>query len=85
MFLGAGASVPFGFPMTDQILPLIWAALASGDWKGWAGIPRDAGLAHTEAEDLRTFLQWMLPGLADNPTAIRGASIIDAVPFSTNS
>jgi hypothetical protein len=62
LFLGAGASKPFGFPVTDEILPEVMARLRRGDL-----FPRRDGRPAPEADesarDLRALLERLLPGL----------------------
>jgi hypothetical protein len=52
LFLGAGASKPFGFPVTDEILPELLRRLAKGDL-----------LPNESAGELQTLLARLLPGL----------------------
>ena len=52
LFLGAGASKPFGFPVTDEILPELLRRLGQGDL-----LPDEA------AGDLQALLARLLPGL----------------------
>lgn len=89
LFLGAGASVPHGYPATDQLLPSIWRALASPGraWADWAGFRRwetRRGKRHAvpiarNASDLRRILTSILPGLAERDGDFAGASIIDVI------
>lgn len=62
LFLGAGASKPFGFPVTDEILPELLGRLRRGDL-----FPRQQGRAAREADEpareLRDLLARLLPGL----------------------
>ena len=61
LFLGAGASKPFGFPVTDEILPEILQRLRRGDLfpgeRPSADPPRDS------ARELKDLLARLLPGL----------------------
>jgi len=76
LFLGAGASKPLGFPMTDGILTAIWSGLHDGSWRGWPGLRkrRDARKARN---DLVQLIQALLPGLT--PESAAGASIVDVI------
>lgn len=56
-FLGAGASKPFGFPLTSEILPKIWKEIGTGDL--FAGFPNAERSAKRLGEDLKA----LLPGL----------------------
>ena len=62
LFLGAGASKPFGFPVTDEILPELLGRLRRGDL-----FPRQQGSASRKADEsareLRELLERLLPGL----------------------
>jgi hypothetical protein len=62
LFLGAGASKPFGFPVTDEILPELLRRLARRDL-----FPHDGGQGSGEGADttqeLETLLARLLPGL----------------------
>src|SRR5688500_6928226 len=60
-FLGAGASKPFGFPVTDEILPEVLRRLGRGDL-----FPRDKKRsrdAGASSDELRELLERALPGL----------------------
>lgn len=79
LFLGAGASYPLGYPVTEGILPAIWKGLTDdAAWQKWAGLRDNAGAAE-EAENLRRFLALLFPGLEDGAPEIRGASIVDVI------
>jgi len=62
LFLGAGASKPFGFPVTDEILPEVLSRLRRGDLfpRGEERGPREAD---ESARDLGELLERLLPGL----------------------
>jgi hypothetical protein len=62
LFLGAGASKPFGFPVTDEILPEVLSRLRRGDLfpRGEGRGPREAD---ESARDLGELLERLLPGL----------------------
>jgi hypothetical protein len=89
LFLGAGASVPHGYPATDQLLPAIWQALNSPDraWAKWAGFRRWESRRGKRrrvpiprnADDLRRVLTSILPGLPESADDFSGASIIDVI------
>lgn len=57
VFLGAGASRPFGFPLTNELLPRIIKGLDSGDIFG------RSKKAKRYAADLKEYLNTLLPGL----------------------
>lgn len=79
LFLGAGASVDFGYPLTNDILPAIWGDLRSEGWRRWAGIPEDESEAVEEHRVLVDFLSWVFPGLDTTAETVVGASIIDVI------
>jgi hypothetical protein len=62
LFLGAGASKPFGFPVTDEILPEVLGRLRRGDL-----FPRRGGRPARDADEsaraLSELLERLLPGL----------------------
>jgi NAD-dependent SIR2 family protein deacetylase len=62
LFLGAGASVPFGLPVTREILPRIRKRLRSGKLF-------DQHLAERDSKVLRDFLAAFLPGLKNIRTS----------------
>ena len=77
LFLGAGASVPHGYPVTAGILQSIWNGLTArrGGWRDWAGMK---GRGH-DAQLLRNLLEALLPGLGAG-VALNGAvSIVDII------
>lgn len=77
VFLGAGASVPHGFPATDGILDRIWSALNDGGWKKWPGLRgRDAA---RRVRELRQLIEVLLPGVRSCGEATRGVSIVDVI------
>lgn len=78
VFLGAGASKPLGYPVTDQILPAIWAGLNDGTWKKWAGLKNRKG-SRRLAGELRRLLSILLPGLESHGRLGGGASIVDVI------
>jgi NAD-dependent SIR2 family protein deacetylase len=78
VFLGAGASVPHGFPTTDGILPRIWEGLNDGSWRGWPGL-RGKRAAAARAAELRDLLRVLLPGLGKSRRFAGGASIVDVI------
>ena len=79
VFLGAGASRPFGFPLTSDILQRIWNGLhtakGSDSWQRWGGMKG----RRTDARALSTFLQALLPGLTHSGNLDGGTSIIDVI------
>jgi NAD-dependent SIR2 family protein deacetylase len=84
VFLGAGASVPLGYPATNDLLPAIWDGLASTDkWSKWAGFRRMRGKhripIRKNRNDLCDVLRSILPGLADAGPTLSGASIVDVI------
>lgn len=73
-FLGAGASYPFGFPLTKDILPKIREEIASGVL--FEGFPQ----AHERAERLGEALRALLPGfdqVAELPNITDVLSLVD--------
>jgi len=81
IFLGAGASVPLGFPTTAGILNAIREGLRPGltrktkpDWRKRAE-SRDRHFAR----DLRGFLDYVLPGISRSPPGRTDISIIDVL------
>lgn len=80
LFLGAGASYPFGYPLTAGILPKIWSGLhiragTKGSWSRWAGMKGRA----RDAKSLIRCLQALLPGLQPKSAISGGVSIVDAI------
>ena len=69
-FLGAGASVPLGYPVSNGILPAIWSGLARDDedgWRSWAGFQaRGNRQADTRA---RAELQRYFSGESTSPAS----------------
>lgn len=80
IFLGAGASKPFGYPLTNDILKSIRdgvsSTIARKDRPQWCirAVKRNPKFA----KELRAFLRLTLPGLGRERT-LRGASIIDVL------
>lgn len=82
VLLGAGASQPLGYPVTDSILPEIWGGLQDARWKRWPGLkklpPREK---RRRASEPRRLLAILLPGLSpgrDLSTAVeQGMYVID--------
>lgn len=79
VFLGAGASVPFGFPLTRDLLPEIWRRLQVGNLFHW--LSPDTDESDNRAHLTRT-LEYILPGLghvdaADLPLITEILSLID--------
>ncbi|HEV8253778.1 MAG TPA: hypothetical protein VGQ78_03415 [Vicinamibacteria bacterium] len=68
LFLGAGASRPFGFPVTSEILPALLARLRSGKLFG-AGRHLTARQAARDMRELRALLRRFVPGLFRSPAA----------------
>ena len=91
LFVGAGASAAFGFPVTNQILPRIWAGLhdeGPQGWRRWAGFKRTAGrpVQTAAAHDLKRFLAAILPGLGRSGAAApSGATIVDIISMLDHS
>ena len=92
LFVGAGASAAFGFPVTNQILPQIWRDLhdesETGGWRKWAGFKATANrpAQANAARELKQFLSSILPGLdSTNPGAVLGASIVDVISMLEHS
>lgn len=56
IFMGAGASKPFGFPLTNELLPLIKEEMNSGSLFG------RSKKAKQDVADLKEFLRTLLPG-----------------------
>lgn len=87
-FLGAGMSVPFGYPTTLQILPRIWEAIrpaTTAPWRKWAGYRTGSLARHKEdIRDFRRFLISMLPGLKAGFDGT-SASIIDVISMVEHS
>jgi NAD-dependent SIR2 family protein deacetylase len=84
VFLGAGASVPLGYPATNDLLPAIWEGLAAtANWSKWAGFRRKRDKKQIpirkNRDDLHRILCSILPGLADAGPTLAGASIIDVI------
>lgn len=61
LFLGAGASKPFGFPVTDEILPEVLGRMRSGNL--FPSAPRRARNNEDSARELNELLSQLLPGL----------------------
>jgi hypothetical protein len=78
VFLGAGASKPFGFPVTDSILPAIWTGLKDGTWREWPGV-KNRKKQKQFATFLERLLTRLLPGLNSQAPQPGGASIVDVV------
>ena len=78
LFLGAGASRPLGFPVTDGILPGIWEGLQGKAWRKWPGL-RTRRDQQRLRDELVQLLQVLLPGLATGPATVAGASIVDVI------
>ena len=91
LFLGAGASVPHGYPATADLLPAIWHALTSREqaWTRWPGFRRRVNgrykPRHRNAKELRTVLESVLPGLSPGSKDFGGASIIDVISMLEHS
>ncbi len=84
VFLGAGASVPHGFPATNGLLPAICKGLASShEWTKWSEFRRTVGkrkvAIRKNRDDLHQVLCGILPGLAVGDSDLTGASIIDVI------
>lgn len=80
VFLGAGASVPHGYPTTDGILPRIWNGLSDGSFRRWAGLRRGPSRERERrAQELRRLLAVLLPGIEGKRVFPGGASIVDLV------
>jgi NAD-dependent SIR2 family protein deacetylase len=77
VFLGAGASRPLGYPVTDSILPAIWSGLLDGGFRRWPGLRGRRG-ASRFAGRLRRLLVILLPGL-ESGRPPEGASIVDVI------
>lgn len=79
VFLGAGASRPFGYPLTAGILPAIWSGLHTStgkhSWTRWAGMKG----RKDEAARLRDFLSMLYPGLNDSQSLEDSISIVDVI------
>src|SRR5690242_7266091 len=79
LFLGAGASRPFGYPLSAEILPAIWEGLhrksGPGSWTRWAGMRGRPG----DARLLKRLLEAMLPGLQPGTTLDGSTSILDVI------
>ena len=56
IFTGAGASKPFGFPLTNELLPLIKKEINAGT------LFEDFAEGHKEASNLEDYLRSLLPG-----------------------
>jgi NAD-dependent SIR2 family protein deacetylase len=78
VFLGAGASVPHGYPTTEGILPRMWADLADGSWRRWAGL-RGKSKARERVGELRKLIAALLPGVTGRRGVPGGTSIVDLV------
>ena len=74
LFLGAGASKPFGFPVTDEILPELLRRLRRGDLFPDRGNGGSRGSA-APGDELRELLGRLLPGLF--PRAVAPPLITD--------
>ncbi len=76
VFLGAGASAPYGFPVTSQI----WAGLQTDEgsdrWRKWGGLEQ----APQDSETLVQLFKVLLPGL-EARGSVDGASNIDVNPM----
>jgi len=83
IFLGAGASAPYGYPLTTTLLSRIWDGLrrpdGPGGWKRWAGMKHGAKLRHGDARRLETLLKALLPGLETRTKLDSGVSIVDVI------
>lgn len=79
VFLGAGASAPFGYPLTTSLLPRIWEGLhtAAGpnSWVRWAGMKHRRG----DAGRLKNLIEALLPGVAGGAKLDDGVSIVDVI------
>ena len=79
VFLGAGASAPYGYPLTTNLLSKIWMGLqtprGAGSWRQWAGMKRRRG----GARRLKQLLQALLPGLEAGTKLDGGVSIVDVI------
>src|SRR5690349_2083613 len=79
VFLGAGASVPYGYPLTTNLLSKIWTGLHTPDgsesWKRWAGMKPRRG----DAPLLKKLLEALLPGLESGTNIDGGVSIVDVI------
>jgi hypothetical protein len=80
LFLGAGASAPLGFPVTDQILDRIHKDLHA--YASTSRKPRWCVSAHERnprfGEELSRFVQMIFPG-ATAGSALNGGSIVDVL------
>ncbi|HWA25981.1 MAG TPA: hypothetical protein VG734_09985 [Lacunisphaera sp.] len=80
LFLGAGASKAFGYPLTSELLPRILQRLKDGILFNGANT---RGQNEEDREWFRTSLFWFFPGLADSvkaqqtPDAVLGVGITD--------
>jgi hypothetical protein len=63
LFLGAGASKPFGFPVTDEILPEVLRRMRRGDLFPDGGRRQRPRQARDSANELKDLLGRLLPGL----------------------
>ena len=81
LFLGAGASRPFGFPMTAEILPEVLRRLKGRALfrHARAGRSREAGAStHDELQDLLSrFLPSLFEGEVDPPLITDLLSLVD--------
>lgn len=79
LFLGAGASVPHGYPVTANILQRIWKGLQSPrsrfGWRRWAGMRG----RQEEARQLSHLLGALFPGLGDGVELNDSVSIVDVI------
>src|SRR5688572_9931283 len=86
LFLGAGASRPFGFPMTAEILPEILKRLRSRGLFRGDGAAREPGAsAHHELEDLLgRFLPALLDDVREPPLITDLLSLVDQLLAAGN-
>jgi NAD-dependent SIR2 family protein deacetylase len=79
LFLGAGASRPFGFPMTAEILPEVLRRLKSRELFRDAGRSREAGAStHDELQDLLSrFMPALFEGGVEPPLITDLLSLVD--------
>jgi hypothetical protein len=85
VFMGAGASKPFGCPLTNELLPLVKNKLASGDL-----FRRAVDKFQADREELSRCINVLLPGLnsvssEDLPLITDVLSLVDHSLLSSNS
>jgi hypothetical protein len=77
VFLGAGASVPHGYPTIPGVLPRILSSLRDRSWRRWGGLVGQGDEAEQRVGELGEILTILLPGLGRGVEFSGGASITD--------